>query len=56
LFDDGHSEDEPRYSVIGFSRRGRLRMVSFTVRGPRIRIIHAHIAETDEEKLYEDYN
>jgi uncharacterized DUF497 family protein len=56
LFDEGHSEDEARYSVIGFSKQGRLLFVSFTIREQRIRIIHAHVAETDEEQIYEENN
>jgi uncharacterized DUF497 family protein len=55
-FDDGHSDDEARYSVIGFSRSGRLLFVTFTIREPRMRIIHAHIAERDEEQIYEENN
>ena len=31
-------------------------IVTFTIREQRIRIIHAHVAETDEEKLYEENN
>lgn len=49
-FDDGHSEDEGRYGVIGFSLKGRLLIVSFTPRGERLRIISARKAERDEER------
>ena len=58
-FDEGHSEDEARYSVIGFSIKGRLLFVSYTPRGSMgeiIRIIHAHEAEPDEEQTYEEHN
>jgi uncharacterized DUF497 family protein len=54
LFDEGHSEEESRYSAIGFSQNGRLLFVTFTIRESRIRIIHAHVAEKDEEQLYEE--
>lgn len=56
LFDEGHSEDEARYSVVGFSRQWRLLFVAFTIREERIRIIHAHVAEQDEEQIYEENN
>lgn len=52
-FDDGHSEGEGRYGVIGFSRKGRLLIVSFTPRGHRLRIISARTTERDEDKHYE---
>jgi uncharacterized DUF497 family protein len=55
----GIPEDEARYSVIGFSLMGRLLFVSSTPRGRMgevIRIIHAHEAESDEERTYEEYN
>lgn len=32
----------------------RLLFVTFTIREPHIRIIHAHVAEPDEEQLYEE--
>ena len=56
LFDESRSKNEARYSVIGFSRQGRLVFVAFTIRESRIRIIHAHVAERDEEQIYEENN
>ena len=44
-FDEGHSENEARHFVIGFSRQGRLLFVAFTMRPQAIRIIHARLAE-----------
>jgi len=55
LFDKSHSKNEARYSVIGFSRQGRL-VFWHTIRESRIRIIHAHVAERDEEQIYEENN
>ncbi len=52
LFDEGHSEDEARYVVLGFSRKGRLLFVSFTPIGNHTtRIIHARVAERKWEKV-----
>ena len=57
LFDEGHSEEEGRYVVIGFSSFGRLLFVSFRpVDNNLIRIIHARIAERKWRKLYEENN
>lgn len=53
LYDEAHSEDEGRWAVIGFSRKGRLLFVVFTTRGERIRLISARFAESDEEEIYE---
>lgn len=53
FYDEGHSEEEGRYVRIGFSRKGRLLFVVFTVRDERTRIIGARVAERDEETIYE---
>ena len=50
-YDAGHSNDEPRYSRIGFSGT-RLLFVVFTVRGGKTRIIHARKADRIMERLY----
>ena len=52
-YDDGHSVEEGRYAAIGFSHKGRLLFVVFTLRGERTRLINARIAEKDEEEKYE---
>ena len=52
-FDEGHSEDEARHSVIGFSSKGRLLFVAFTIRRQAIRIIHARLAEKKWRRVYE---
>ena len=54
--DEAHSEEEGRYIAIGFSNRGRLLFVAFTMRNDRIRPISARLAERDEEELYEQNN
>ena len=55
LFDEGHSEDEARYVVLGFSSKGRLLFVSFTPVGKHTtRIIHARVAERKWRKVYEE--
>jgi len=55
-FDEGHSEDEARHFVTGFSRQGRLLFVAFTVRRQAIRIIHARLAEKRWRQVYEKEN
>lgn len=57
LFDEGHSEDEGRYIVLGFSGKGRFLFVSFTPIGNDLtRIIHARVAERKWRKVYEENN
>ena len=55
-FDEGHSENEARHFVIGFSQKGRLLFVAFTIRGQAIRIIHSRIAERKWSQVYEKEN
>ena len=57
LFDEGHSEEEARYVVLGFSAKGRLLFVSFTpIDKDIIRIIHARVAERKWRNAYEANN
>jgi len=51
--DDEHSDEEHRELMIGYSRRNRLLIVSFTERADVIRIISARKADSDERKDYE---
>jgi uncharacterized DUF497 family protein len=52
--DSGHSEDEPRQILIGYSDRRRLLFVSFVQRTDRsIRIISARKADAQERTDYE---
>ena len=55
-FDEGHSENEARHFVIGYSRQGRLLFVAFTIRRQAIRIIHARPAEKRWRQVYENEN
>jgi uncharacterized protein len=55
IFDDEHSENEPRYQLIGLSGR-RLLLVAFAERGKRKRIIHARKATQSMEELYVEKN
>jgi len=52
FFDPGHSADEDRFLMLGFSYRLRLLVVSYCFRkkGNQIRIISARKATTKERK------
>jgi uncharacterized DUF497 family protein len=54
LDDPGHSEDEPRYVLLGLSERLRILVVSHTVRdrGRTMRIISARTATEREREQY----
>ena len=51
--DDAYSGEEYREIIIGYSRRNRLLIVSFTERNDVIRIISARKADTAEQRIYE---
>jgi uncharacterized DUF497 family protein len=51
--DDEHSDEEHRELMIGYSRRNRLLIVSFTERADVIRIISARKADSHERSNYE---
>jgi len=53
LPDTEHSEEEMRFISIGRSENGRILFVNFTMRGDRIRIISARLAERWERSEYE---
>ena len=54
LFDDDeHSAEEHRELIIGYSRRNRLLIISFTERADVTRIISARQADGDERRDYE---
>ena len=55
LEDEGHSQDEQRYLIIGRSIRHKLLIVSYTERDDIIRIISARKPTTHERKNYEEY-
>ena len=53
IADEQHSDDEARFIDIGLSSRGRLIVVSYTERGPNIRIISGRKATKVERRVYE---
>ena len=56
IFDDeGHSEDELREIIIGYSNNNRVLLISFMERNERIRIIGARKAEPAERRKYESH-
>jgi uncharacterized DUF497 family protein len=54
--DPDHSVGEHREMIIGYSRQGRLLMVSFVQREETIRLISARRAEARERKRHEEEN
>ncbi len=51
IFDDqDHSQDEVREIIVGHSDRNRVLIVSFTERGPAVRIISARAANPRERQ------
>ena len=52
--DPDHSGDEPREILVGYSERGRLLVVSFTERPPKLRIISARVAGAGERRRHEE--
>lgn len=51
--DLAHSDEEDRDILIGFSKKDRLLMVSYTIRDNVTRIISARKATSSEAKYYE---
>jgi len=49
-----HSDQEPRYIIMGQSQQGRLLMVSYTERDDTIRIISSREVTLGEQKEYEE--
>ena len=52
-FDDLGSTDEPRFNAIGLVD-GRMLFVTYTMRGPVVRIISARGAEPHEKRKYHE--
>ncbi|MDX2221879.1 MAG: BrnT family toxin [Rhodospirillaceae bacterium] len=52
FYDPDHSDDEERELLIGHSNRGRLLVVSYTIRGPTIRLISARKSTRTEARTY----
>ena len=51
--DPDHSADEERYLIFGIDKQGRHRVVSYTERGDRIRLISARPMTARERRAYE---
>ena len=54
LLDPDHSEGEERYLEIGYSRRRRLLLVSYTEREGRVRVVSARRVTRKERRNYEE--
>ena len=54
--DPTHSQEEPRYYVLGHTITGRWLFIAFTVRENRIRVISASDMSKKERKFYEQTN
>ena len=48
-----HSQEEARYHALGRSDEGRVLHLTFTLRGPMIRVISARDASRKERAVYE---
>ena len=53
LKDALHSADEPRFILLGQTKKGRLLFIVFTRRGKKLRIISARGVSKKEKYLYE---
>lgn len=51
--DEGHSQREERFFVLGRTDAGRLLFEAFTIRGDRIRVISARDMSEAERRLFE---
>ena len=54
--DPTHSQEGPRYYVLGHTITGRWLFIAFTVRENRIRVISARDMSKKERKFYEQTN
>lgn len=54
--DPNHSQEEPRYFVLGHTTAGRQLFIAFTVRENKIRVISARDMSKKERKIYEQAN
>ena len=52
--DAGHSDDEERFTLIGFSQFGRLLGAAHAERQDRIRLISARLASKRERREHEE--
>ena len=56
LADVKHSQEEARHHALGKSDEGRVLHLTFTLRGPKIRVISARSASRKERGIYEQAN
>ena len=54
--DPEHSQDEPRYYVLGQTNNKRRLFVSFTIRNDKIRVISARPMSRKEREIYAESN
>lgn len=52
--DENHSEFEPRFTVIGRTRKHRILFLAFTLRNSHIRIFHGRDVTRKEANTYEE--
>lgn len=53
--DAGHSQEEARYRVLGYTDEGRLLFIVFTIRKNLVRIISARDMNRKERTEYENF-
>jgi len=53
LVDELHSQKEPRFILLGKTKKSRLLFIVFTVRGKKIRVISARDTDKKERRLYD---
>jgi len=53
LDDIKHSQKEERFNIIGKDSSEDMLFIAFTIRGDKIRVISARIANAKERRLYE---
>jgi len=51
--DPFHSQNEPRYIILGKTKKQKILFIAFTIRHQKIRIISAGDINKKEKKLYE---
>ena len=49
-----HSEKEPRFILLGYTKKGRILFTVFIIRAKKIRIISSRDTNRKEENFYEE--
>ena len=52
--DPTHSKSENRYHLLGKTEQNDILLITYTLRGEKIRIISARIANKNERRFYEN--